>query len=147
MRKITQYSLLIKNGHGFVVFCIVVICYQFPVIVVMCLKYSVVCIAPVPAQRQKGHQGDCPDCRWRRWRQASTSPATIRAVILTTFCFCEWSYPEGYGYQLPVSNHNKVKIMCIILGMFCEVWMNAEFWRYGPCAYFANVWLIIKLNY
>ena len=34
------------------------------------------------------HQDDCPGHHWRCWRQASTSPATARAVVLVYFNFC-----------------------------------------------------------
>ena len=40
-------------------------------------------------QKRKGRQGDCPDRHWRRWRQASTSPVTSRAVSPTAFSF-QW---------------------------------------------------------
>ena len=37
--------------------------------------------------KRKGRQDDCPARHWGCWRQASTSPVTTRAVILTTFPF------------------------------------------------------------
>ena len=38
----------------------------------------------------KAHQDDCPGRHWRCWRQASATPATTRAVSLTTFPFLCW---------------------------------------------------------
>ena len=32
----------------------------------------------------ESHQGDCPGHKWGRWSLSSVSPATIKAVILTT---------------------------------------------------------------
>ena len=35
--------------------------------------------------KRKGRQDDCPDCHWRCWNQASTSPMPTREVTMTTF--------------------------------------------------------------
>ena len=40
-----------------------------------------------PTLKRKGHHDDSLDIHWRCWRQASTSPVNIKAVILTTFPF------------------------------------------------------------
>ena len=37
--------------------------------------------------KRKSRQDDSLDSHWRRWRQASTSPVNIKAIILTTFPF------------------------------------------------------------
>ena len=41
----------------------------------------------VKTLKRKGRQGDCPGRFWRRWRRASTSTVTTRAVPMTTFPF------------------------------------------------------------
>ena len=53
--------------------------------------------------KREGHQNDCPDRHWRRWRQASTSSVTIRAVILMTFPFlCNRSYSGYFLYNTTI---------------------------------------------
>ena len=72
--------------------------------VLLCF-HVVILLAPL---KRKCRQVDDPDVHWRRWRQASTSPANTKVVILTTFPFRHesgwvlWSiYPYSSGL-LPV---------------------------------------------
>ena len=53
-------------------------------------------------RKRKGRQDDCHARHWRCWKQASTSPVTTSAVILTTFPFL-W-LTLGQSYDDPIVN-------------------------------------------
>ena len=50
-------------------------------------RLSYMCATGTWTQERKGRRCDCPGRHWGRWRQASTSPVTTRAVTPTTIPF------------------------------------------------------------
>ena len=70
--------------------------------------------------KRKGRQDDCPGRYWIRWRQASTTPVTTSAAILTTIPFlcvlggCRW---YEWNRLLPSSTkRNRVRTLAYLLG-------------------------------